>query len=538
MNFSFAEIINSMQNYWKKLTRSQQTVLVLAPLIVGTALFVLVFWASRPQYVVLFNKLSASEAGAITAKLSDLAVSYQLSDSGSTILVPNKDASEVRLQLANAGLPQESTFSFENLDQMRIGDTDKDRRLRYILGLQNELEKTIEILDGVEYARVHIVMPEQSLFMEENNESTASVTLKTTYGVQLGEDQVRSIANLLAYSVEGLKIDNVSIADTNGHVLSDIIGKSSEPHRLTTNQIQVQQSLEDNIQRSVQSMLDKVFGTGNTIVRINATLDFDQKKITSQISEDGAILSRQETQERSQNTTGTEGVPGEDPNVPQEEDAPGYMLENEGNASSFSESSSITENFQPSIIEEETVISPGQIKRMTVSVMADSDSVTEEQLINIESIVSSSVGIDEVRGDLIQVARLPFNKTAALEERAAMENAAQTQKIIFYAQIAGGAIGSLILIIMVFRLRSRRNTGFDQFEAQTGNKPVSLHEAEQLFASQMDAERQAELKLARKKAKSPEAIKREKTKKEVEKYSHENPDDTARLVKTWLAEER
>ncbi|KUO65607.1 MAG: flagellar M-ring protein FliF [Gracilibacter sp. BRH_c7a] len=537
MNFSFAEIINSMQNYWKKLTRSQQTVLVLAPLIVGTALFVLVFWASRPQYVVLFNKLSASEAGAITAKLSDLAVSYQLSDSGSTILVPNKDASEVRLQLANAGLPQESTFSFENLDQMRIGDTDKDRRLRYILGLQNELEKTIEILDGVEYARVHIVMPEQSLFMEENNESTASVTLKTTYGVQLGEDQVRSIANLLAYSVEGLKIDNVSIADTNGHVLSDIIGKSSEPHRLTTNQIQVQQSLEDNIQRSVQSMLDKVFGTGKTIVRINATLDFDQKKITSHISEDGAILSRQETQERSQNMNGTEGVPGEDPNVP-EEDTPGYMLDNAGNSSSVSESSSLTENFQPSLIQEETIISPGQIKRMTVSVMADSDSVTEEQLVNIESIISSSVGVDEARGDLIQVARLPFNKTSMLEERAAMENAARTQQLIFYAQIAGGIIGSLFLIIMVFRLRSRRVAGFDQFEAQTGNKPVTIHEAEQILASQIDAERQAELKLALRKTKSPEAIEKEKTRKEVEKYSRENPDETARLVRTWLAEER
>jgi len=538
LNFSFAEIVNSLQNYWKKLTRSQQTVLVVAPLIVATALFALLFWASRPQYVVLFNKLTTSEAGSITAKLSDLTVNYRLSDNGSTILVPNKDASEVRLQLANAGLPQESTFSFENLDQMRIGDTDKDRRLRYILGLQNELEKTIEILDGMEYARVHIVMPEQSLFMEEQNESTASVTIKTTYGAQLGEDQVRSIANLLAYSVEGLKIENVSIADTNGHVLSDILGKSSEPHRLTTNQIQVQQGLEENIQRSVQSMLDKVFGVGKTIVRINATLDFDQKRITSQISEDGAILSRQETQERSQNMTGTEGVPGEDQNVPQEEEPPGYMLDNEGNASSLSESSSLTENYQPSLIEEETVVSPGQIKRMTVSVMADSDSVTEEQLINIESIVSSSVGIDEVRGDLIQVARLPFNKTAALEERAAMENAVQTQQFIFYAQIAGGVIGSLILIIMVFRLRSRRNTGFDQFEAQTANKPVSLHEAEQLFASQMNAEREAELKLARKKTKSPETIEREKTRKEVEKYSKENPDDTARLVKTWLAEDR
>lgn len=538
MTFSLTEIIDSIINYWKKLTRPQQLVLVIAPLIVATALFSLIFWASRPQYVTLFTKLSATEAGGITAKLNELKVGYQLADNGSTILVPHKDASEVRLQLANAGLPKESTFSFENLDQMRIGDTDKDRRLRYILGLQNELEKTIEILDGVDYARVHIVMPEQSLFIDNQKDTTASVTIKRTAGTQLGEDQVRAIANLLAFSVEGLSIENVSIVDTNGIVLSDIIGKGSDPHRLTSHQIQVQQILENNIQRSVQSMLDMAFGLGKTIVRINATLDFDQKTITSQISEDGAILSRQEIQERSQNTSGNAGMPGAETNVPDEGDAPAYMVDDQGNAISFSESSNITENFQPSMTQQEIVVSPGQIKRMTVSVMADSDSVTEEQLFTIESIVASTAGIDENRGDLIQVASLPFNKTAILEEKAAMENVARTQQLIFYAQIAGGVMGSIFLIMMMFRLRSRRIAGFDQLEARANQKPVSLQEAEQLFANQMDAEREAELKLARKKTKTPEVIEREKTRKEVEKYTNENPDDASRLVRTWLAEEK
>ena len=303
--------------------------------------------------------------------------------------------------------------------------------------------------------------------------------------------------------------------------------------------MQVQQSLENNIQKSVQTMLDRVFGVGKTIVRINATLDFDQKRISSQISEEGALLSRQETNERSQNMSGTSGVPGTDTNVPGAEgEVPGYFLDNEGNSSSLSESSSITENFQPSLIQEETVVSPGQIKRMTVSVMADSDSVTEEQLVNIQSIVASSVGVDEDRGDLIQVASLPFNKTAILEERVAMENAARTQQFIFYAQLAGGVIGSLFLIFIIFRLRSRTITGFEQLQAQTAQKPVSLQEAEQLLAAQMDAERQADIKMARRKTRTPEMIEKEKTRKEVEKFTNENPDDTARLVRAWLAEDR
>lgn len=533
MNFSLTEIVKAFQNYWKRLTRPQKVVLVLAPLVVATALFSLIFWASRPQYVSLFNKLNASEAGAITAQLKELKVDYKLADGGSTILVPQKDVAEVRLELANAGLPKDSTFSFENLDQMRLGDTDKDRRLRFILGLQNELEKTIETLNGVEYARVHIVMPEHSLFVDDQKDTTAAVTIKTAYGAKMGEDQVRAIAHLLAYSVEGLAIEKVTIVDTNGNVLSDILGNSNMPSKLTANQLQVQQSVEDSIQKSVQSMLDKVFGTGKTVVRANATLDFDQKKITSQKSEDGAIESRQQTSERSTNqSTNNGGVPGTENNVP------GYPVTAEGNNTSTSEKTSLTENFKPSIIQEETVVSPGQIKRLTVSVLADADSVTEEQLGNIQGIVSSAIGINENRGDQIQVARLPFNKTTMLEEQAAMEEAARKARWTFYAEIAAGVVTGIVLLILFLRFRSRKNYELDSMAVPEGQKLVTLEEAEQILAAQMEAERQAELKLAKKKVKTSDEIEKEKIRKEVEKYTRENPDDVARLVKTWLAEEQ
>lgn len=537
MKFSLTAALNSIQNYWKKLTSPQKVVLVVAPLVVATALLTLIFWASRPQYVVLFNKLDAAEAGSITAKLKELKIEYKLEDGSSTILVPQKDVSEARLQLANAGLPKESTFSFENLNETRIGETDKDRRLRFILGLQNELEKTIETLDGVEYARVHIVMPEQSLFLDEQKDATAAVTIKRTFGSEMGEDQVRSIANLLAYSVEGLTTEKVTIVDTNGNTLSDILGGSGTAHKLTANQLQLQQATEGNIQKSVQTMLDKVFGAGSTIVRANAALDFDQKKITSQRSEDGAILSRQETSERSTNQSTAGGVPGVDPNVPEAE-VPGYPVNEQGANTSTSEKTSSTENFQPSVIQEETVVSPGQIKRLTVSVLADSDSVTEEQLESIEGIVASAIGISENRGDLIQVARLPFNKTSILEEQAAMEEIARKARLTFLAQVVASVVAGIIFLILLLRFRSRSRYDLKSLEAQNGQKLVTLEEAEQLLAAQMEAELEADLKLARKKIKSSEEIEKEKIRKEVDKYSRENPDDVARLVKTWLAEEQ
>jgi len=534
LNFSLTEILNSLKIFWEKLTRPQKIVLVMAPLIVATALFSLIFWASRPQYEALFTKLSSADAGAITAKLKELKIVYQLSDGGATVLVPQKQVSEARLQLANAGLPKDSTFSFANLDQMRIGETDQDRRLRFILGLQNELEQTIGTLNGVEYARVHIVVPEHSLFVNDQKDTTAAVTIKTAYGVKIGEDQVRAIANLLAYSVEGLTTDKVTIVDTNGNVLSDILGNSNLPSKLTANQLQVQQTVEDNMQKSAQSMLDKVFGPGKTIVRANASIDFDQKKITSQKSEDGAIESRQQTSEKSSNQSANGGAPGTQSNVP------GYTTAGQANNTATSEKYSTTENFKPSVTQEETVVSPGQIKRLTVSVLADSDSITQDQMSNIQNTVSSAIGINVNRGDEIQVALLPFNKTTILEEQAAMQQAAKKTQIMFYAQTAAGVVTGIVLVVLFLRLRSRKKNNYDldSMTVPEGQKLVTLEEAEQILAAQMEAERQAELKLAKKKVRSSEEIEKEKVRKEVEKYTKDNPDDVARLVKTWLAEEQ
>ena len=177
MNFSWPEIIKSLQNFWKKLTRSQKVLLVVTPLIVALALLSLIFWASRPHYVDLFTKLPADEAGAITAKLKELKIDYELADNGSTIKIPQKNAAEVRLELANEGLPAKSTFSFDYLNQTRLGETDSDRQLRYVLGLQNELEQTIETMDGVERAGASCYARE--IFVCGGaKDTTAAVTIK------------------------------------------------------------------------------------------------------------------------------------------------------------------------------------------------------------------------------------------------------------------------------------------------------------------------------------------------------------------------
>ncbi|MBC2721913.1 flagellar basal-body MS-ring/collar protein FliF [Desulfosporosinus sp.] len=531
MNFSWAGIKQSIMTFWNNLSSPQKIITVLAPLLVAGALIYLITWAGRPQYVAIFTKLSDVDAGAVTTKLKDLKADYKLADNGSTILVPQQAAADLRLQLASAGLPQQSKFSFDNLDTMRLGETDADRKLRYVLGLQNELENTLKTLNGVEDARVHIVMPEPSLFVDSQKAATAAVTLKLVPSTKLGEDQVRAIANLLSGSVEGLQPENVTIVDTGGNVLSDVLGKSSDPNRLTGTQYQLKQTVEEDIQKSIQSMLDRVLGSGKTVVRISAVLDFDQKTIVKQTNGPGAVVSEQSSNETNTNgTVGAGGTPGLDANG-----APTYPTTQNVNSTSTKVTS--TKNYQVDTTQEEQIVSPGGVKRLSVSVMADADTITQDQLDQIKTIVASAAGVDANRGDEVQVAAIPFNKMDLQKEVLAMENAEKRQELITYAEIGAAVLLGLIFSLVLLRKRSKKARAEKMLELNNNSEPVTLATAELLMAQQI-AEEEAQLKLAQKNAKSADEIEKQKTKEAVELYSRNNPDEAARLMKTWLSEER
>ncbi|MDP4128193.1 MAG: flagellar basal-body MS-ring/collar protein FliF, partial [Bacillota bacterium] len=504
---------------------------VVAPRLVAIAMIYMITWASRPQYVAIFTKLGDSEAGAITTKLKDLKADYKLADNGSTIMVPQQSAADIRLELANAGLPEQSKFSFDSLNTMHLGETDADRKLRYVLGLQNELENTLKTLTGVQDARVHIVMPEPSLFIDAQKAATAAVTVKLVPGTKLSDDEVRAIANLMAGSVEGLQPENVTIVDTGGNVLSDSIGKSNDLQHLTGSQYQLQQALEENTRKSVQSMLDQVLGAGKAVVRINAALDFDQIKITQQTNGPGAVVSEQKSNETSNNGTTTGGTPGVTTNA---NGTPTYPTTSP-NVNSSSTKVNTTTNYQVDTTQKEQVVSPGAIKHLSVSVMADADTVNQAQLDQIKTIVASAAGVDQTRGDQIQVAAIPFNKTDLQQEKLAMDNAQKRQQLVTYAEIGAVALLGLVFLLMYLRSRSKKTRAEKMLELNS-SEPVTVASAELLMAQEL-AEEEAKLKLAQKNAKSAEQIQKQKTKEAVDLYSRNNPDEVARLMKTWLSEE-
>jgi len=276
-------------------------------------------------------------------------------------------------------------------------------------------------------------------------------------------------------------------------------------------------------------MLDRVLGSGKTVVRISASLDFNQIKRTIQTNGPGAVVSEQNSTETTTNGTATGGTPGVTANA-----AATYPTGTTGVNSTTSKVNG-TKNYQVDTTQEEQVVSPGAVKRLSVSVMADLDTINQGQLDQIKTIVASAAGVDATRGDQIQVAALAFNKTDQQQEKNAMETAQKRQQLLTYIEIGAAVVLGLVFMLMLLRSRSAKKRE-DKMMGLNGLQPVSLAQAELLMAQQA-AEEGAKLKFDQKKLKTSEQIQKQKTQESVELYSRNNPDEVARLMKTWLSEE-
>ena len=207
------------KNRWSLLTLNQKVLISGAVLLTLVSLGMLLSSQTAKNYEPLYSGLSVEDAAAITKKLDELKISYRLSDEGSTILVPSEQKYQVRLQLAGEGLPK-GTAGFELFQSTSFGETETDKRVKYLTALQGELVRTIESLDKIESARVHLVLPEPRLYVDQEAPATASVVLKVKIGEELTNREISGIVHLVANSVEKLKPETVVVVDQYGNLLS------------------------------------------------------------------------------------------------------------------------------------------------------------------------------------------------------------------------------------------------------------------------------------------------------------------------------
>ncbi len=381
--------------------------------VVSVILFTLIIMQSQvADYSLLFANLPGRDAASVVEWLKDHKVPYRLEDGGRDIMIPADKVYEARIELAGSGL-SEGGVGFEIFDKQSFGMTDFAQKVNYRRALQGELMRTITSLAPVEAARIHLALPEKRLFREQQQQATASVIIKLSSGRALKESQLQGIIHLVAGSVEGLESENVTVVDSSGKVLS----KSNADEMagpMTPGMLNYQQTMERRLEVRAQSLLDRALGAGNSLVRVNAEVDFDQReKVEESLDPKGAVIVSEQTSTEEGGTEASSGVPGVVSNL-------------QGNAARTTAGtpasrSDETVNYELSKVVSKTVQSVGTLKALSVSVLV-ADRVTPgaegagptstprstEEVAEIEQMVRSALGINATRGDLISVVSMPF----------------------------------------------------------------------------------------------------------------------------------
>lgn len=447
-----APLQQQVTTFWQKQSNPQRITIVALALALVILVPVLIIWANRPTYSVAYSGLSEQDAAAITEKMDAANITYQLKSSG-TILVPSDQVYEVRLQMAREGYPKESAVGYELFDGNTLGMTEFTQKINYQRALEGELERTIGSIEAIENVSVHIVQPEKSLLTSDQNPTTASVTIEEN-GMALTASHVKAITNLVANSVEGLSPDNVVIVDTEGRLLSggSMDGDLEAITSISDSQRAIELSAAAEIKRKVENMLTDVLGPDKATVQASVDMDWDQVEITSSTYDPtpAAVRSSQViTENYSSDGTDIGGVPGAETNLPEA----GELINGGEGATSYSRSEE-TINYEISQVNQTEVVAPGQIEKITLSVMVDG--ITDETVLaSLTSAVAAAAGIDEARGDQLVVAPMTFDRSYMEEQTAVAAEQEQTQ---MYIQI-GIAAGAVILLILMiwFIARMIRN---------------------------------------------------------------------------------
>lgn len=508
----FLKLKSSFLAFWNKLSLNQKILFGSGLFLILIVATVLVIIASRPNFVPLYVNLDPQDAAAITEYLKEKKIPYKLSDEGSTVLVPASQKYQLRLDLANEGLPKGGSIGFEYFNQTHFGETESERKIRYLVALQGELERTIRKLEAVEDVRIHIVIPEPSLFIEKEKDATASVLLKLKPGHTLNDQQVLGITRLVASGVEGLKPENVTVVDTFGNVLSEGLNGNEDvyqPTRLTENQLQIKNDFENRIEKSIRTMLERIVGQGKVVVRANAILDFDRIEIRQEDYGDKTVRSQQITEESSSSSNSNPvGVPGTGSNVPTYAQAV-----NQQGTGQYQKTEKTT-NYEVDKQEQVRVVAPGQIKQLSLSVVIDGqlDALRQRE---IEDLVASAAGLQPERGDTITVTGMPFNTSWEQQLEKEMAASKRRQQMITYGAIVAVVAGILILIWLMRKRHLQSEIDY------LADGRITVEDVMEPEGPQMTEEEKE----------------RARTIEQIQRLVRQNPKDVANLLKSWMADD-
>ena len=398
-------------------------------------LVAMVLWAKSPDYRTLFSNLSDQDGGAIVTQLTQMNVPYRFADNGGALEVPADKVHELRLRLAQLGLPKGGAVGFELLDQEKFGISQFSEQVNYQRALEGELSRTIETLGPVKSARVHLAMPKPSLFVREQKSPSASITVNLEPGRALDEGQISAVVHLVSSAVAGLPPGNVTVVDQGGHLLTQ---SNTSARDLNDAQLKYTADVEGRVQRRIEAILGPIVGNGNVHAQVTAQVNFDNKEQTDeQYRPNGdpnqaAIRSRQVSENDQVGSPYPGGVPGALSNTPAP--APSAPIANppanQANAQnantrttattgSRNTQRSETSNFELDRTISHTKKNVGDVQRLSVAVVVNYRNLpdgkplplTSDQMKQIEDLTREAMGFSSQRGDTLNVVNSPFNSS-------------------------------------------------------------------------------------------------------------------------------
>ena len=532
MNLDLKNVTGQIGNIWKGISFSHKFIMIMLTMGFVGGIIGVTQWARTPDFALLYGELGPKESGEIVDVLKEENVPFQIRGNGSAIAVSSERVHEMRLKLAGKGLPREES-GYELLDKVGFGTSDFVQRVNYRRAIQGELAKTIRHLDYVEWAQVHLALPEGSLFVQDEKPPTASVILKlkSRSGGVLRPEQVASIVHLVSAGVEGLKPENVTIADTRGNLLSkkelpsSMVGTSND-------QLEVKKKLEDHFVAKAQDLLEKIVGAGKSVVRVSADLDFkhvDEKLIEFDPERRVPKVQTVTTRVSGGAPFSGGGVPGMQANLMSQSG----IIQSVG--SSEEEETAQT---QYELSKTERVIADygANLKRLSVAVLVDGvyeDQKTEDgkiqkvysprnkdDITRIAALVKQALGIDESnnRNDTFEIQNVQFYEPSYEQEEASLKK--EQQKEFMLKMAKNGSLAITVLVFLMFVMRSMKKLK----KAKMVNEQANNTRTPYTNMMMVDEEEEEEV----------DDAKQLRLREQVVKNIRKDPGVTANSLKKWI----
>jgi flagellar M-ring protein FliF len=410
------------------LSTLNETMKIMGParlaILAGTFLSLIIFFifvsakVSQPNMSILYRDLTTTDSSSVSAKLEEIGIKYVVSPDGARVFVPQPEVGRARMLLAESGLPNGGSLGYEIFDQQSgFGTTSFVQNINQVRALQGELAKTISALDPVQFAKVHIVLPQRELFSRDSQDASASVTLKMKANSRLSRDQIYGIQNLIANAVPNLKPDSVTIIDTQANMLAggsesgeSLVGMKAEEMRL---------SYEKRMTQAIEDLIGRTVGLGNVRAKVTADMDFDRISTNDEIYDpEGQVV--RSTQTVTEDNTERDNAQNQDVTVANNLPGLGDDFDVDAAPSLQANRSEEITNFEISKTIRSTIRESGEVTRLSVAVLVDGRYTTTEdgaktyeprpqaELDQIATLVRSAVGFDGDRGDSIEVVNMPF----------------------------------------------------------------------------------------------------------------------------------